>query len=392
MLALSCVLSSVDAQVSAVRTGAVAPQPFQHRVLAEAYYAEGAGYGDFNRDGKVDVVSGPFWYEGPGLTRRHTIYPPRRFPIGFFADNFFVYGTDVDRDGWDDVLVIGFPGTAAHWYENPKQANGTWKRHLVWPLVDFESPAFVDIDRDGRSELVCATLGRLGFLKPDPKDARRPWSFHAISPRAGWNAFTHGLGVGDVDGDGRADVLTSLGWFRQPASLRGDPLWQAHPVAFGVAGSQMYAYDVDGDGDNDVITAVNAHGYGLSWFEHTRNGSSIRFREHTILPRAPTRRGLQFSQLHAVQLADIDGDGLLDIVTGKTFWAHNGADPGAREPAVLYWFRLVRKGPVRFEPRFVSMDVGIGRQISVTDLDGDRRPDLIVGNKHGAHVWTQRAP
>ena len=143
------------------------------------------------------------------------------------------------------------------------------------------------------------------------------------------------------------------GWWEQPASLAGDPEWKFHPFPFapGHGSSQMYAYDVDGDGDNDVITSLAAHGYGLAWYENVKENGEITFKEHLILnkktdkdkPASPNKYGVVFSQLHAVDLIDLDGDGLKDVVTGKRIWAHGPTgDEEPSAPAVLYWFKLQR--------------------------------------------------
>src|SRR5205814_1267080 len=106
------------------------------------------------------------------------------------------------------------------------------------------------------------------------------WVFHAVSPKAGFQRFTHGLGVGDVSGDGRVDLLEHTGWWEQPASLEGDSLWVKHPADFGEGGAQMYAYDVDGDGVSDVVTSLQAHRYGLAWFKQMKDG---KFEKHLII-------------------------------------------------------------------------------------------------------------
>jgi hypothetical protein len=157
----------------------------------------------------------------------------------------------------------------------------------------------------------------------------------------------------------------------------------------------MFAYDVNGDGLNDVITSLDAHGWGLSWFEQSRTGKKITFQEHIILSKQEKNTdnpyGVQFSQLHAVELADIDGDGLKDIVTGKTYRAHDFADPGERQPPVIYYFRLTRQdGQVDFVPYQIDDDSGIGRQLVSGDLNGDGLLDLVIGNKNGTFVFIQK--
>ena len=160
----------------------------------------------------------------------------------------------------------------------------------------------------------------------------------------------------------------------------------------------MYAYDVNGDGKNDVICSLAAHGYGLAWFEQTTDDKGeITFKKHIILNEqtgkdapAPDKYGVVFSQLHSVDLIDMDGDGLKDIVTGKRFWAHghNGPDPDSDGVAVLYWFQLVRHGhEVEFIPHLIDSDSGVGTQVVAGFVSNKKYPDIVVGNKKGTFVF-----
>jgi len=170
-------------------------------------------------------------------------------------------------------------------------------------------------------------------------------------------------------------------------------VWKQHKFAFNAGGAQMYAYDVNGDRLPDVITSLAAHGYGLVWWEQLKerdaNGET-KFKQHVIMNTKPedNKYGVKFSQLHAVDLVDMDGDGLKDIVTGKRFWAHGShgdAEPDAA--AVLYWFKLTRTGKdVDFVPHLIDDNSGIGTQVVVGDINGDKLPDIIVGNKKGTFV------
>lgn len=393
--------------------------------LTDEFWSEGANVGDFNRDGKLDVVSGPYWYAGPDFKERQEIYPATQsFKLkkadgteatiaGYegglgvnnaYSENFLVYTHDINGDGWTDVLVYGFPGKTATWYENPRGEKKHWTPYVGLNVLDNESPRWLDIDGDGKPEVVAGTTmpvdgmdkGFVGYATVDWAAPEKLWKFHKISPPGTWQRFTHGIGAGDVNGDGRADILVSTGWFEQPASLAGDGEWFFHPVNFGKGGAQMFAYDVNGDGLNDIITSIEAHNYGLAWFEQYREKGEIKFREQLIMGSRPedNRYGLRFSQMHAIDLVDMDGDGLKDIVTGKRFWAHGpkgDAEPDA--PAVVYWFKLVRSADrsIDWLPQFVDDDSGVGTQVVATDVNGDRLPDIVVGNKKGTFVHLHEA-
>jgi len=389
---------------------------FKKQHLEKYYWSEGAMFGDLNRDGKPDAVFGPYWWEGPGFTKRHELYPATRttktkkdgqdveFPgfegvfgskNSYSSDNFFAFIHDFDGDGWNDVLTYGLPGTPAFLYVNPQGKPQHWARHQVFDEVDNESPTFTDLDGDGKPELVCNYKGNFGYAKPDPKNPTAKWPFTPITADGKWGKFTHGLGVGDVNGDGRADLLFKDGWFEQP--VKGTTgAWKWHKTFFAPTSSQMYAYDVNGDGLNDVVTALASHGYGLAWYEQLKSkdaAGSPEFRAHVIMNKEPreNRHGVAFSQLHAVELVDVDGDGLKDLITGKCFWAHGpGGDPGVADPAVLYWFRLQRNADksVDWVPHLIDNDSGVGRQIGVADINGDGTPDFIIGNKKGAFAFT----
>lgn len=365
---------------------------FRKVLLSDQFYAEGANFGDLNRDGAMDVVAGPYWYEGPDFRRRHEYYPAKAFDPEKYSDNFFAHVYDFNNDGWPDILIIGFPGEDASWYENPGSTGGGWKRHVVFDGVENESPAWADLTGDGKPEIVSLSGGRYGYVQVDWEDPSRPWTFRPITPKGPWKKFTHGLGVGDVNGDGRNDILEKDGWWEQPASLEGDPVWTKHAVDFGPGGAQMYAYDVDGDGDNDVITSLKAHGYGLAWFEQVEENGRRAFVRHVIMNEKPEENpyGIAFSQPHALALVDMDGDGIKDIVTGKRYWAHGShGDPEPNAPAVLYWFKTVRLGNgqgVDFIPYLVDDDSGVGVQIVVGDINGDGLPDIVSSNKKGTAV------
>jgi hypothetical protein len=374
------------------------PVSYKKIQLSDKFYAEGAYYADFNKDGHLDVVAGPFWYEGPDFTKRHEIHPPKAFDPNGYSDNFLTYTGDFNGDGWPDVLYVPYPGAEAYWYENPAGKDVPWKKHLALKQVGNESPMWADVNGDGRPELIYNIDGYLGYATYDPAKPDALWTFHAVTPKGNYGQYTHGIGYGDIRGIGRIDLLDANGWWEHPAVEKPGVPWTRHPFKFADAASQMYVYDVDGDGLNDVIAVWHCHQYGLNWYKQVRDSKGeITWQQHVILPSQPDLKSdaLRISQMHAVDLVDMNGDGLKDIVTGKRFWAHGphgDAEPNA--PAVLYWFELHRdkeKG-VSFIPHQIDDNSGVGTQVTAVDLNGDGIPDVIVGNKKGIFVFLSQKP
>ena len=380
-----------------ISAGTDALPRFRKQVLTDKYYCDGITAGDINRDGKMDIVAGPFWYEGPGFTTKHAFYPPVEFPTPPSpspTDSMFSYVHDFNADGWPDILVLGRVHLhPAFWYENPKNPDGAahWKKHFVFERIKGESPPFADVNGDGGPELVTHTGSHWGLVQFNPSEPTKPWTFKAVSGAGKWEQFYHGTGVGDLNSDGRLDVLLNEGWYEQPGSH--DAEWIRHEFKFGnKGGAQMFAYDVNGDGHNDVISALDGHGWGLAWFEAGREKDAPMFRKHTVMGERSEvgKYGVAFSQPHALDLADLDGDGLKDIVVGKRLWAHGPmGDIEPNAPAVLYWFQLKRdgKGGASFVPHLIDDKSGVGVQVAARDVNGDRRPDILTVSKLGTFVF-----
>lgn len=384
-----------------------------HRIkLDERFRSEGVAAADFNNDGRIDIVAGDVWYEAPAIGssgyldgtdwKIREVRQPGEFVAGKgYSQSFVNMAHDIDGDGWTDVIIVGFPGEPFHWYRNPGAGTDDhWKEHVVWSSICNESPEFEDLDGDGKPEIVFGSQpeATLGFVKlPAKEDAAKKWAFNGIGtkgkPKAnGTFKYYHGLGVGDLNNDGRKDVLIPHGWWEAPAkSADGDWKWHAAPMrpqdgGEPVKAANMHTIDLDLDGDNDVIMS-SAHAYGVWWFENIGGNDEPKFKQHLI--------DKSFSQTHAMEFVDMNGDGEKDMVTGKRFFAHNGNDPGGNDKVVMYWYEIKRtKGKA---PEFVAHEIvagrgtGIGTQFQIADVNGDKKPDIVLSNKKGVNVLIQHA-
>lgn len=372
--------------------GYVAPPrtvTFKKTVLDREFRSEGVAVADVNKDGKPDVLAGNLWYEAPNWTL-HEIAPPGKFDAAKGYSNSFVnFAMDVNKDGWMDQIRIGLPfDHKVLWLENPKGKAGHWAEHVVFRNACNESPTLANLAGAGKDPVMVFSFddAQMAWYELG-KDPNAEFTAHTISDKfpkdkskdAGVFRYSHGLGVGDINGDKRPDVLIRGGYWEAPADPR-QPNWKFVPKNFGDEAAQMYVYDVDGDGLNDVLSS-SAHKIGIWWHQQQKDGSFV----------TRTIDG-SFSQSHALELVDINGDGLKDLVTGKRFWAHGpNGDINPNDPAVVVWFELRRKGKeVSWVKHEIDNDSGVGTQFAIADLNGDKRPDIITSNKKGVHVFVQQ--
>jgi hypothetical protein len=376
------------------------PVTWKKTVIEGKFRSEGVAIADVNKDGKRDVLIGDSWYEAPDWSK-HDIRKPGDYGDGLhsYSKCMTCWADDVNGDGWVDQIVIGFPGVAALWYENPRGKPGYWPEHELWHSACNETPLYADLFGDGRRVLVMGyqprgkkNEGQMAWFSP-ASDSASSWEMHPVSAPSspgkvipGTAQFAHGLGIGDLNGDGRSDVICTGGWWEQPSAGRNSTApWTFHPARLGDAVADMIAYDVNHDGKADVI-ASSAHKYGIWWWEqgNLENGSPV-FTQHDLFPEL-------VSETHALIAADINGDGLKDLITGKRFWSHGKSEAGSDKPARLYWFEARRSesGMTTFTPREIDDQSGIGTQFVVADFNNDGLLDIITANKKGVFLLEQR--
>lgn len=347
----------------------------KQQIASESY--ESVGVFDVNGDDYPDIVSGEYWYEGPNFLNRHFIHELER--RSEYWDDFTTIAMDVNGNGRTDIIAGGWFNETLSWLENPGDNSG-WEKHTIDHTGNVETARAWDVDGDGYLEIVPNTPNdSLKFYKlVRENDGDGTGTFQKIRVA---DSQGHGLGFGDINGDGRGDFVVSGGWLEAPEDVINGS-WTFHDeFDFGSASIPILVEDVTGDGINDLIVG-QAHGYGLDWYEHYIDEKGQReWIKHPIDPF--------HSQFHTMEWKDLDGDGNFELITGKRYRAHNGNDPGGKDPIGLYYFKWNGESFVKQTIAYGPSGEGKGTGInfSVTDLTNSGYKDIVVAGKDGLYVF-----
>ncbi len=368
--AVSCLLAL--ATLSASR--AESPATFRvHPINRESTYSAVAAF-DVNKDGLTDVFCGGWWYEAPDW-KRHFVRDVKQIRGRF--DGYSHSLLDVNRDGWTDVVNCNYRSREIYWIEHPGAELGEWTKHVVETPGPMETGRLVDVDGDGRVDLLPNGVKFAAWWELTHDDGKATWQRHELPA----DVAGHGVGFGDVDGDGRDDIIGPTGFLQAPEDRRrGRWTWRPEFQIHRDCGLPILVHDVDGDGDSDLIWS-RGHHFGIYWLEQHQVDGERNWRWHTI--------DSTFSQYHSLLLADIDNDGADELMAGKRYMGHDGKDLGEYDPLASFYYdfdgaaRVWRRHPISYR-----RGVGFGLDPKAIDLDQDGDLDIVASGRSGLY-WLE---
>lgn len=349
----------------------------RHDINRESTYCACAAF-DVDHDGRMDIVSGGWWYRAPNWERRFLREVEN---IRGRFDDYSNLPLDVNGDGWMDMISANYRSQSLYWVEHPGEGLGEWAKHVIDTPGPMETGRLADVNGDGRLDVLPNGTKFAAWWELQPSGEGKgevTWVRHDLpEPMAG-----HGIGCGDINGDGRPDLVGPRGW------LEGDPnrpgeAWKFHQEFSLVGGASIpvLVYDVDRDGDSDLVWG-QGHRIGLYWMEQ-RRGDAERgpWVQHAI--------DTSWSQAHSLLLGDVDGDGHDDLIAGKRYMGHDGKDPGEYDPLVAYWYTFDAARRVWHRHWICGPSpVGFGLDPKAVDLDADGDLDIVAAGRSGLY-WLE---
>ncbi|MEW5976068.1 MAG: VCBS repeat-containing protein [Acidobacteriota bacterium] len=356
--------------------------PMCRKHLIHSGANESAAVSDINNDGRLDIVAGEHWFEAPQWIQHRM----REIPfVSGYIDDLSNFAMDVNGDRYPDLIASSWFSKKLSWFENPRRHDGDfshrlWQEHVIESGFNYELILLVDLDGDGQAREILPNYGtssQIAWFEAVESGGTVEWKKHLVGEIPEVRGI-HGVGLGDVNGDRRPDILTPRGWFEAPKDARSGS-WLFHSdyrllSPHGQA-SPIWTYDVNADGRMDLVYGAGHH-YGVYWLENGTQG----WTEHVI--------DNSWSQAHAVTLVDLDRDGKLDLLTGKRYLAHD-IDPGSYEPLGLYWYRWASPGKFIKHVIDYGTAAGTGVQTPAVDIDGDGDIDIVAPGKSGLFLFEQ---
>lgn len=356
---------------------------FRKQFLSAERY-ETAGIFDVNNDGIPDIVSGAFWYEGPDFKKQHKIGNVTAYDE--YYDDFSTIPLDINGDGNMDFITGGWWGETLRWRENPGDSSKEWPEHIIAKCGNIETTRAWDVDGDGEVEIVPNTpnspLVVYKLIRDSQGRGTGQFAAHTLKIKGRENKSQgHGLGFGDITGNGRGDFVLRDGWLEAPEKpFEQEWIWHPDFDLNWDASVPILVVDLNNDGRNELIVG-QGHNYGLTWLEQVLTDGKRTWKKHVIDPLS--------SEYHDLIWIDIDGDGQSELVTGKRFRAHPHGDQGDTDPYGWYVFKWTGECFCKHVIDFGPMGVGkgLGIHFAIGDLDGDGCLDVVAPGKDGLALY-----
>jgi len=337
----------------------------------ERYF--GLAMNDLTGDGFGDIVSGKYFYRNPGLNMTGH-WTRIEFPLDVDA----LLSVNVDGDSYGDVIALDKSGMM-YWLEAENNLGSAWTYIHVGDVgqtdhnISSQGYTLGQIVPGGKP-IILINVGTIYYFSiPDnPEDGL--WTRKIITR----NVYPEGIGVNDIDGDGDNDICGTLDnkkivWWENPNSGSGN--WPMHEIGSvpDKYADRIYAKDLNGDHLPDIIVSTaNGTKNGLYWWEQSRKPNIPKWKLHNVVIQGTT---------NSMDVADMDGDGDFDIVSGE----HRGNEK------VAIW---ENNGRGSFYEKVISSgkESHLGTRVADLDSDGDLDIVSIAWDEYKyLHLWRNDA-